>query len=168
MEEQAGIYRKELQILHEDGFSVEQLSDNFKLTENEIQEALDQEPLPDKYLILSLEGIPPSKNTYDNKHWAQQQKIHDKWKTAATVACNNSEPPAFNPPVCVGFIFSLPDRRIRDVENFVVHGILDGLEASDVVEDDNWKHIKEIRKRASLYDCQEPATRVWVEEIKNV
>jgi Holliday junction resolvase RusA-like endonuclease len=117
-------------------------------------------------VLLVLRGIPISKNTHDSKHWAQQQKVHDKWQDRTFAELEQADIPyGFNGPVSVHFTFYPSDKRTRDVENFVVHGIIDGLVTYGLIEDDSYKYLPEVSKLMESTFPEQSKTVVEVTQI---
>lgn len=97
---------------------------------------------------FKLSETPPSKNTMKGSHWGRDKDVRDKWnrKTCEAVLeqVEASRIDAGRPWVLVVLFFWTSKRR-RDVVNYVdegVHGIQDGLVDSQLLQDDDYKHIK--------------------------
>lgn len=93
---------------------------------------------------IELPIIPPTKNSYDSKHWAEQQRIHDEWADATREKCKEKGYKKFPEPIGLNYTFYLPDKSHRDLQNFVVHGIQDGFVEAGVITDDSVHYIQEI------------------------
>lgn len=65
-------------------------------------------------------------------------------------------------PVKITFKPHFKDRR-QDLDNFRAKGLLDGLVANGVIENDNLKHIQEVRI-IPIFDKEEK-TEIEIEEI---
>lgn len=93
---------------------------------------------------IELPGTPPSKNTYRGKHWAKQQEINKKWENMTIEACETKGFESLPEPIGLHYTFLLPDKRHRDLQNFVVHGIQDGIVKSGLIEDDSVHYIQKV------------------------
>lgn len=84
-------------------------------------------------------------------HWNARYQSHREWKTNTAIAAKEAEGMFPNPPVTVTLECVQADRRKRDTDNWMagtsLKGVLDGLVDSGLLEDDSWRHVREIRCR---------------------
>jgi Holliday junction resolvase RusA-like endonuclease len=74
-----------------------------------------------KSLTFSLPFLPPSLNVYRNDHWRKQRGEEKTWKDHIAVKWAEMGRPKLK-TVRIGMVFSFPDRRTRDLDNYLATG----------------------------------------------
>jgi Holliday junction resolvase RusA-like endonuclease len=84
--------------------------------------------------------LPPSKNTWQGRHWFKRYKQGDDLQQEVWAALIQAYPaplPSFKVPVLVELEFHFPDNRPRDVQNYEHPGLYDALVTLGVIVDDS-------------------------------
>ena len=74
-----------------------------------------------RHLTFSLPFLPPSLNVYRNDHWRKQRGEEKTWKDHIAVKWAEMGRPKLK-TVRIGMVFSFPDRRTRDLDNYLATG----------------------------------------------
>ena len=74
-----------------------------------------------RHLTFSLPFLPPSLNVYRNDHWRKQRGEEKTWKDYIAVKWAELGRPKLK-AVRIGMVFSFPDRRTRDLDNYLATG----------------------------------------------
>ena len=74
-----------------------------------------------RHLAFSLPFLPPSLNVYRNDHWRKQRGEEKTWKDYIAVKWVELGRPTLK-AIRIGMIFSFPDRRTRDLDNYLATG----------------------------------------------
>jgi len=74
-----------------------------------------------RQVSFSLPFLPPSLNAYRNDHWRKQRGEEKTWKNYIAVKWAELGRPKFQ-AVRIGMVFSFPDRRVRDLDNYLATG----------------------------------------------
>jgi len=74
-----------------------------------------------RHLTFSLPFLPPSLNVYRNDHWRKQRGEEKTWKDYIAVKWAELGRPKLK-AIRIGMIFSFPDRRTRDLDNYLATG----------------------------------------------
>ncbi len=72
-------------------------------------------------LTFSIPFLPPSLNVYRSDHWAKQRKEAKTWKDYIALEWAKSGKPKMK-AIRIAMLFSFPDRRIRDMDNYLATG----------------------------------------------
>ncbi len=74
-----------------------------------------------KPMTFSLPFLPPSLNVYRNDHWRKQRGEEKTWKDYIAVKWAEMGRPKLK-AVRIAMVFSFPDRRTRDLDNYLATG----------------------------------------------
>jgi len=74
-----------------------------------------------KSMTFSLPFLPPSLNAYRNDHWRKQRGEEKTWRDHIAVKWAELGRPKLK-AVRIGMVFTFPDRRTRDLDNFLATG----------------------------------------------
>ena len=107
--------------------------------------------------------LPPSLNLYRNEHWRKQREEEKRWKDFIAVKWAELGRPTLN-AVRITVVFSFPDRKTRDLDNYFATG---GKLVGDAVKgrfipDDSPKHLTAWSFRFEFGD--EAKTTVVIED----
>lgn len=84
-------------------------------------------------------------------HWNRRYQSHREWKENTILKAKEADGRFPEAPVTVTLECVQADRRKRDTDNWMagtsIKGVLDGLVAAGLLEDDSWRHVREIRCR---------------------
>ena len=93
---------------------------------------------------FTIPVLPPSKNGWEGRHWSKRHRQGEELRReiwAALAGCQyphpNTPTPSFTVPVLVEIELHFPDKRRRDVQNYIHPGLLDALVALGVIVDDS-------------------------------
>jgi Holliday junction resolvase RusA-like endonuclease len=99
-----------------------------------------------KRVQLEIPLLPPSLNLYRKAHWREQRRIERMWKEAVFVRwLELGRPTCSEASVTLRFLF--PDRRSRDLDNYLATGsklVGDAIKGR-FIPDDSPRHLKEWR-----------------------
>lgn len=88
---------------------------------------------------FTVQGVPPSKNTYDNLPPEWRGSMKHKWINAVIKEVQAQDMPRHVPRIGLSAVLVFPDIRKRDPQNYVSslwNWIPDGLQAARVIDDD--------------------------------
>ena len=74
-----------------------------------------------KSMTFSLPFLPPSLNAYRNDHWRKQRSEEKTWKDHIALKWVEMGRPKLN-AIRIGMVFTFPDRRTRDLDNYLATG----------------------------------------------
>ena len=74
-----------------------------------------------KSMTFSLPFLPPSLNAYRNDHWRKQRCEEKIWKDHIALKWVEMGRPKLN-AIQIGMVFTFPDRRTRDLDNYLATG----------------------------------------------
>ena len=74
-----------------------------------------------RHMTFSLPLLPPSLNVYRNDHWRKQRGEEKTWKDYIAVKWAEMGRPKLK-TVRIAMVFSFPDRRTRDLDNYLATG----------------------------------------------
>ena len=74
-----------------------------------------------RHMTFSLPFLPPSLNVYRNDHWRKQRGEEKTWKDYIAVKWAEMGRPKLK-TVRIAMVFSFPDRRTRDLDNYLATG----------------------------------------------
>jgi len=117
-------------------------------------------------IILSIPFLPPSLNVYRTYHWRAQRKTEALWKDHIFVKWIELHRPTYM-AVHITLHFYFPDRRLRDLDNYMATGsklVGDALKGC-FIPDDNPKHLKGWSFLFGL-DRENPRTTILIKEEK--
>ncbi len=116
-----------------------------------------------RHLTFSLPFLPPSLNDYRNNHWRKQRGEEKTWKDYIAVKWVEMGRPKLN-AIRIGMVFSFPDRRTRDLDNYLATGSkLTGDAVKGLfIPDDSPEHLSAWSFRFEFGD--EAKTTVVIEE----
>ena len=117
-------------------------------------------------VTISVPLLPPSLNAYRRFHWREQRKTEAVWKDHVFAQWLKLKRPQFR-AVHVTVHFHLPDRRLRDLDNYMATGsklVGDALKGC-FIPDDNPKHLKGWSFLFGL-DRENPRTTILIKEEK--
>jgi len=114
-------------------------------------------------LTFSMPFLPPSLNIYRNEHWRRQRQEEKTWKDFIAVKWAELGRPKLE-AVRITMTFSFPDRKTRDLDNYLATG---GKLVGDAVKgrfipDDSPEHLTAWSFRFEFGD--EAKTTVVIEE----
>jgi Holliday junction resolvase RusA-like endonuclease len=93
-------------------------------------------------MTFSLPFLPPSLNVYRNDHWRKQRGEEKTWKDYIAVKWAEMGRPKLK-TVRIAMIFSFPNRRTRDLDNYLATGsklVGDAIKGL-FIPDDNPEHL---------------------------
>ena len=95
-----------------------------------------------KSMTFSLPFLPPSLNAYRNDHWRKQRGEEKTWKDYIAVKWAEMGRPKLK-TVQIGIVFSFPDRRTRDLDNYLATGskLVGDAVKGLFIPDDNPEHL---------------------------
>jgi len=120
-----------------------------------------------KRVQLEIPFLPPSLNLYRKAHWREQRKIQETWKEYAFVEWLRLGKPNLE-AVHVTLRFLFPDRRSRDMDNYIATGsklVGDAIKGRFIPDDDPG-HLKGWSFVFSV-DRLNPKTIVEIKEVSN-
>jgi hypothetical protein len=114
---------------------------------------------------FTIPMLPPSLNAYRRCHWQAQRRIQDTWKEYGFVEWLRLGKPCFK-AVHVTLHFLFPDRRSRDMDNYIATGsklVGDAIKGRFIPDDDpghlmGWSFVFGV-------DHLNPKTIVEIEEV---
>jgi len=95
-----------------------------------------------KPLTFSLPFLPPSLNVYRNDHWRKQRGEEKTWKDYIAVKWAELGRPKLK-TVRIAMVFSFPDRRTRDLDNYLATGskLVGDAVKGRFIPDDSPEHL---------------------------
>lgn len=114
-------------------------------------------------LTFSMPFLPPSLNVYRNEHWRKQREEGKTWKDFIAVKWAELGRPKLE-AVRITVIFSFPDRKTRDLDNYLATGsklVGDAIKGR-FIPDDSPEHLTAWSFRFEFGD--EAKTTVVIEE----
>ena len=114
-------------------------------------------------LTFSIPFLPPSLNVYRSDHWAQQRKEAKTWKDYIAVEWAKLGRPRAQ-AIRIAMIFSFPDRRTRDMYNYLATGskLVGDAVKGLFIPDDSPKYLQAWSFRFEFSD--KAKTTVIIEE----
>jgi Holliday junction resolvase RusA-like endonuclease len=93
-------------------------------------------------ITFTLPFLPPSLNAYRNDHWRKQRGEEKTWKNYIAVKWAELGRPKFQ-AVRIGMVFSFPDRRVRDLDNYLATGskLVGDAVKGHFIPDDSPEHL---------------------------
>ncbi|OPY07444.1 MAG: Endodeoxyribonuclease RusA [Syntrophaceae bacterium PtaB.Bin095] len=116
-----------------------------------------------KSMTFSLPFLPPSLNAYRNNHWRKQRSEEKTWKDYIAVKWAEMGRPKLK-AVRIAMVFSFPDRRTRDLDNYLATGskLVGDAVKGLFISDDSPEHLTAWSFRFEFGD--EAKTTVVIEE----
>jgi Holliday junction resolvase RusA-like endonuclease len=119
--------------------------------------------------FYNIDEIPPSNNIYMGRGTRKTQSQayqaeKRKWAWLILEAVNKKGKP--KEPIkksIVTLLYSFPDKRRRDPDNYSGKFIMDGLVNAGVIEDDSFKNI--TLNLSANFGSKEPSTLIMIEEV---
>ena len=115
-------------------------------------------------ISFTIPFLPPSLNAYRRRHWREQRRMERMWKEAVFVRwLELGRPTCSKASVTLRFLF--PDRRSRDLDNYLATGsklVGDAIKGR-FIQDDSPRHLKEWRFFFGV-DRGNPGTVVEIEK----
>jgi len=95
-----------------------------------------------KPMTFSLPFLPPSLNAYRNDHWRKQRGEEKIWKDHIALKWVEMGRPKLK-GVRIGMVFTFPDRRTRDLDNYLATGskLVGDAVKGRFIPDDNPEHL---------------------------
>jgi len=114
-------------------------------------------------LTFSLPFLPPSLNVYRNEHWRKQRGEEKTWKDYIAVKWAELGRPKLQ-AVRIAMIFSFPDQRTRDLDNYLATGskLVGDAVKGLFIPDDSPEHLTAWSFRFEI--GEEAKTTVVIEE----
>lgn len=111
--------------------------------------------------------LPPSLNRYRKAHWREQRKVQEVWREYVLMEWIRLRKPEYR-AVRVALHFFFPDRRLRDMDNYMATG---GKLAGDALKgrfipDDDPRYLKGWSFLFGL-DRENPRTTILIEEVES-
>ena len=100
---------------------------------------------------LTLNVKPQTLNVYRTKHWRVQGKEKKEFAKIVWLEClAQNIKPIKEYPVRMEYIFHFKDKRSRDLDNLIINVkyINDALIECNILEEDNYNYINEIKIKA--------------------
>lgn len=116
-----------------------------------------------KPMTFSLPFLPPSLNAYRNDHWRKQRSEEKTWKDHIALKWVEMGRPKLK-AVRIGMVFSFPDRRTRDLDNYLATGskLVGDAVKGRFIPDDSPEHLTAWSFRFEF--GKEAKTTVIIEE----
>jgi hypothetical protein len=114
-------------------------------------------------ISFTIPFLPPSLNAYRRGHWREQRRIEREWKDMVAVRWLEMGRPACSEAL-VTLWFLFPDRRSRDLDNYLATGsklVGDAIKGR-FIPDDSPRHLKGWRFFFGM-DREKPGTVVEIE-----
>lgn len=95
-----------------------------------------------RHLTFSLPFLPPSLNVYRNNHWRKQRGEEKTWKDYIAVKWAELGRPTLK-AARIGMVFTFPDRRTRDLDNYLSTGskLVGDAVKGRFIPDDSPEHL---------------------------
>ena len=115
-------------------------------------------------LVFSMPFLPPSLNLYRNEHWRKQREEEKTWKDFIAVKWAELGRPTLK-AVRITVVFSFPDRRTRDLDNYLATGskLVGDAVKGLFITDDSPEHLTAWSFRFEFGD--EARTTVVIEDV---
>lgn len=116
-----------------------------------------------RQMTFSLPFLPPSLNVYRNDHWRKQRGEEKTWKDYIAVKWAEMGRPKLK-TVRIAMVFSFPNRRTRDLDNYLATGsklVGDAIKGL-FIPDDNPEHLTAWSFRFEF--GEEAKTTIVIEE----
>lgn len=96
---------------------------------------------------LKIVGIPPTLNEIRRMHHMRQAQEKKRWEQIAQIEAKVQKLQPVTVPVIITYRFHFKDARIRDPDGYAysAKSIQDGLVKSGILQDDNFRFVKELR-----------------------
>jgi len=116
-----------------------------------------------RQMTFSLPFLPPSLNVYRNDHWRKQRGEEKTWKDYIAVKWAEMGRPKLK-TVRIAMVFSFPDRRTRDLDNYLATGskLVGDAVKGFFIPDDSPEHLTAWSFRFEF--GEEAKTTVVIEE----
>jgi len=116
-----------------------------------------------RQMTFSLPFLPPSLNVYRNDHWRKQRGEEKTWKDYIAVKWAEMGRPKLK-TVRIAMVFSFPDRRTRDLDNYLATGskLVGDAVKGLFIPDDSPEHLTAWSFRFEF--VEEAKTTVVIEE----
>ena len=116
-----------------------------------------------RQMTFSLPFLPPSLNVYRNDHWRKQRGEEKTWKDYIAVKWAEMGRPKLK-TVRIAMVFSFPDRRTRDLDNYLATGskLVGDAVKGLFIPDDSPEHLTAWSFRFEF--GKEARTTVMIEE----
>lgn len=116
-----------------------------------------------KSMTFSLPFLPPSLNAYRNDHWRKQRSEEKTWRDFVAVKWAELGRPKLK-AIRIGMVFSFPDRRTRDLDNYLATGskLVGDAVKGHFIPDDSPEHLTAWSFRFEFGN--EARTTVLIEE----
>ena len=114
-------------------------------------------------VTFSVPFLPPSLNVYRNEHWRKHRGEEKTWKDYIAVKWAEMGRPKLN-AIRIGMVFTFPDRRTRDLDNYLATGskLVGDAVKGLFIPDDGPEHLTAWSFRFEFGD--EAKTTVVIEE----
>ena len=114
-------------------------------------------------MMFSLPFLPPSLNVYRNKHWRGQREEEKAWRDFIAVKWTELGRPKLD-AVRITMVFSFPDRKTRDLDNYLATGskLVGDAVKGRFIPDDSPEHLTAWSFRFEFGD--EAKTTVVIED----
>lgn len=87
----------------------------------------------------------PNPNRDRRKHWTRERREGREIRNAAHVIARSQRVTVAS-PVAVSIVWTFPDGRDRDIENWSSKALLDGIVDAGLIPDDNARKLARIEK----------------------
>jgi len=115
-------------------------------------------------ITFTLPFLPPSLNVYRRDHWHKQWGEQKVWKDLIALKWSELGRPKLK-DVRIGMVFSFPDRRVRDLDNYLATGskLVGDAVKGRFIPDDSPEHLAAWSFRFEF--GKEAKTTVVIEEV---
>lgn len=120
-----------------------------------------------RQMSFSLPFLPPSLNVYRNNHWRKQRGEEKAWKDHIALKWSELGRPKLK-AVRIGMVFTFPDRRVRDLDNYLATGskLVGDAVKGLFIPDDSPEHLSAWSFRFEF--GKEAKTTVVIEEADSL
>ncbi len=120
-----------------------------------------------RQMTFSLPFLPPSLNVYRNDHWRKQRGEEKTWKDYIAVKWAEMGRPKLK-TARIGMVFSFPDRRTRDLDNYLATGskLVGDAVKGLFIPDDSPEHLTAWSFRFEFGG--EAKTTIVIEEVDRI
>lgn len=96
---------------------------------------------------LNITGIPPTLNEVRRMHHMVQAQHKKRWEQIVQIETKVQKLQPVTKPAIITYRFHFKDERRRDPDGYAysAKAIQDGLVKSGILQDDNFKFVKELR-----------------------
>jgi len=91
---------------------------------------------------LEISEIPASLNVWSNWHWAKKAVYKELWENLIMAEVRNKKLKRIKGKVNIVLVFYFK-HTLRDLDNFVIKGLIDGLKKY-LIQDDSVEYIERI------------------------